>query len=200
MIMSVKSRKELNTETTRRALLKAARELFGTRGFSAVSVGEIARCARVTTGALYHHFESKEAIFRSVFEEVNRELAKRSADRAGEHADVWDQLIGGFEAFLDACREDDVRTIVLIDAPSVLGWEQWREVDAPYGLRLLKAGLRSAMDAGVLEPKPVVPLAHLLYGAINEAGLLLARAEDFDAARSEMLVLLNDMLRGLKPG
>jgi AcrR family transcriptional regulator len=196
--MPVKSRRAAHTEATRRALITAGRQLFGASGFAAVSVDEIARRGRVTTGALYHHFRDKRDLFRAVYEQVDAELTTRIATQSEGNSDAWSQLIGGCEAFLDACRDGETRRIVLIDAPSVLGWEEWRQIDAPHGLGLLTRGLQSAMDAGVLKRRAAQPLAFLLYGALNEAGLALALADDFDAARSEMLELLTDLLSGLR--
>jgi AcrR family transcriptional regulator len=195
--MSVKSRRDAHTEATRRALITAGRRLFGARGFAAVSVDEIARRARVTTGALYHHFRDKQDLFRAVFEQVDAELTDRIAG-AGGSSGVWDQIIAGCAEWFDACRDGETRRIVFIDAPSVLGWEEWRQIDSPYGLGLLTEGLQAAMDAGVLKRRSAEPLALLLYGALNEAGLALARAQDFDAARAEMLGLLTDLLSGLR--
>jgi AcrR family transcriptional regulator len=196
--MEVKSRREGHTEATRRALVRAGRELFGTRGYSAVSVGAIARRARVTTGALYHHFRDKRDLFRAVFESVSAVLARRIATASAQPGDVWDQLIAACDAWLAACADAEIRQIVLIDAPSVLGWEEWRRIDAPYGLGLTIRGLRAAMDAGVLKRRSPEPLAHLLYGALNEAAFALARAEDFEATRAEIRELLVDLFGGLR--
>src|SRR5918996_830682 len=128
--METKSRRATHTEATRRALIAAGRRLFGARGYTAVSVDAIAQRARVTTGALYHHFRDKRDLFRAVYEQVDAELSERIAAEGGEHADPWDRLIEGFDVFFDACRDEETRRIVLIDGPSVLGWEEWRQIDA----------------------------------------------------------------------
>jgi AcrR family transcriptional regulator len=196
--MEVKSRRAAHTEATRSALIAAGRRLFGARGYAAVSVEAVAQRARVTTGALYHHFRDKRDLFRAVYQQVDAELADRVAAEGGVRADPWDRLIEGFDAFMEACRDEETRRIVFIDGVSVLGWEEWRQIDAHYGLGLLSQGLSSAMDAGVLKRRPSKPLAHLLYGAINEAGLALARADDFEASRAEMRQLVADLLSGLR--
>jgi AcrR family transcriptional regulator len=196
--MAVKSRREIHSEATRRALVSAGRALFGTRGYASVSVEAIARRARVTTGALYHHFGDKQDLFRAVFDRVNAELAERLVAASAQHTDLWSQLIVGCDTWLDACRNGEVRQIVLIDAPSVLGWEEWRQIDSPHGFALTVRGLRAAMDAGVLKRRSPEALAYLLYGALNEAGLALARAEDFDATRAEMHALIVELLGGLR--
>ena len=115
-----------------------------------------------------------------------------------QFAEPWEQLIAGCDKWLAAGREKDIRQIVLIDAPSVLGWEEWRRIDAPHGLGLTIRGVRVAMDAGVLKRRPPEPLAYLLYGALNEAALALAHAEDPEATRVQMRELLVDLLSGLR--
>ena len=163
---------------TREALISAARELFGQRGFAAVRTQEIVRSARMTRGALYHHFASKEDLFRAVYETVERDLAEQIAATALAASGPGEALRAGAHAFLDACEDSTVRRIALVDAPSVLGWEQWREIGMQYGLGLVQATLEAAMEAGVIERQPVGPLAHLLLGSIDEAGMLVARADD----------------------
>src|SRR5919197_3190604 len=131
--MIVKSRRDTHAEATRHALISAGRQLFGRLGYAEVSVETIARRARVTTGALYHHFRDKKHLFRAAFDQVNAELMKQVAVDSAQGSDPWEQLIAGCDAWLDACRDRSIRQIVLIDAPSVLGWEEWRKLDAPYG-------------------------------------------------------------------
>jgi AcrR family transcriptional regulator len=196
--MKVKSRRETHTEATRQALVRAGRQLFGARGYAAVSVEAIARRARVTTGALYHHFRDKQDLFRAVFEQVNAELMQRVAVDSAKQADQWKRFIAACDAWLAACREREIRQIVLLDAPSVLGWEEWRALDSPHGLALTTSGLRVAMNHGVLKRRSPEALAYLIYGALNEAGLALARAADFEAARAEMRELLVELLSGLR--
>jgi len=86
----------------------------------------------------------------------------------------------------------------LLDAPSVLGWETWRRIDAEYGLGLVRQSLQAAMDAGYVDSLPVDPLAHILLGALNEAAMVIARAEDIQAARVEVGAVVDRLLTGLK--
>ena len=104
----------------------------------------------------------------------------------------------GVRAFLDACTDRALRQIALIDAPAVLGWEEWREIDARYGLGLVSFGLRNGMDAGVFREREVTPLAHLLIGAMTEAALMVANAPDPDAARRKAEPALLALLEGLR--
>jgi AcrR family transcriptional regulator len=185
-------------EATRAALIAAARRLFAERGYAAVGTEELVRTAGVTRGALYHHFAGKADLFEAVFEQMEAELAQRIAAKALSAEDPWEALQIGLEMFLDACLEPEVQRIALLDAPSVLGWEAWREIEARYGLGLIRATLQNLMDAGILERQPLDPLAHAVLGSLIEAGLYVARAEDVETARAEMRDVLGGLLNGLR--
>ena len=166
------------SEATRAALMGAARGLFAERGYAAVGTEEIVRAAGVTRGALYHHFAGKEELFAAVYEEVEADLVAEIGQVATEAADPLDALHLGAAAFLEACRRPEVQRITLIDAPSVLGWERWREIGLKYGFGLIEEVLKAGMEQGVIEPQPVRPLTHLLLGAMDEAAMLVARSDD----------------------
>jgi AcrR family transcriptional regulator len=182
---------------TREALLVAGRQLFSQRGFAATTQEEIVERAGVTRGALHHHFGRKEDLFRAVFEQLEDELVQHIATIALAHRDPMDQLRTGCEAFLDAATDPAFQRIVLVDAPAVLGWETWREVDAQYGLGLVVQGLQGAMQSGQMEARPVEPLAHLVLAALNEAALLVASADDPPATRLEVGELISHLLTRL---
>mgnify|MGYP000270515855 CR=1 FL=1 len=189
------------TAATRAALVAAARELFGSRGFADVGTEEIVGAAGVSRGALYHQFADKTELFAAVFEEVEAELTQRigAVMAARAATDPAQALETGVGAWLDACAEPAVQRVVLLDAPSVLGWERFREIGMRYGLGLVEAGLAGAMEAGALARRPVRPLAHLLVGALDEAALYLARAPDPAAARAEVEATIAALLSGLRP-
>ena len=187
------------SEETRAALIAAARALFAQRGYAAVGTEEIVRAARMTRGALYHHFAGKEDLFRAVYEEVEAELLTRIAADAESAGDPLEVLRAGARAFLAACEDPAVQRISLIDAPSVLGWEQWREIGLRYGLGLVQGALEAAMDAGLVERQPVRPLAHLLLGSIDEAAMLVARADDGGQTRREVAAAVDHYLDSLRP-
>jgi AcrR family transcriptional regulator len=193
-------RKAEQSETTRKALLDAARELFAERGYTAVSTEEIVQRAGVTRGALYHHFRDKQDLFRAVFERLEQELAERIAMAALAVPDPWQQQVAAVEAYLDVCLEPAVHRIALVDAPSVLGLATWREIEATYGLALVRTGLQSVREAGLIAEQPVEPLAHLILGALNEAALVIAHADDRAAARAEMGASVERLLEGLRVG
>ena len=181
--------KQPNAERSRRtraALIRAGRELFSERGFGATATEEIVARAGVTRGALYHQFADKRALFLAVFEAVERDLAERLAQAVAGESDATRMLEIGCRAFLDACTEPEVRRIALIDAPSVVGWQTWREVDTRYGLGLLRGVLERAALQGVLDAERIDLLSHLLLGALSEAAMLVAHAGDDPQIREEV--------------
>ena len=197
------SKHALRTEATRARLIDSARLLFTERGFSGVSAEELVQYAGLTRGALYHHFGGKgalggkEGLFAALYEEVQREVAMRIEEAAENEANPWPALRAGCHAFLNACIDPTVRQVVLLDAPAVLGWEQWREVDARYGLGLLKEGLKEAMEDGAIRERPVDPVAHSLLGAMNEAAMWIVRSDEPETALQQAGESLDDLLEGL---
>jgi AcrR family transcriptional regulator len=182
---------------TRRALLAEGRRRFAADGFHDVVLAEVARAAGVTKGAAYHHFDSKAGLFRAVVAEVQRELGERVADAADQHDDPWEQLRAGCRAFLAAGSDPTVRRIVLVDAPTVLGWNEWRAMDENSSARHLTEALAALVAAGIIADQPVEPLARLLSGAMNEAALWLARSASPQAlAQTERA--LDRLLNGLR--
>ena len=187
------------TEVTTSALLAAARELFAERGYAAVGTEEIVQRAGVTRGALYHHFRGgKEELFRKVLVQISAEMAQLVVRAASTVEDPWEELVVGIDAFLDACATREVQRILLVDGPAVLGWDAWRTIDAEYGLGLLEAAVQRAIDAGRLPPQPAKAVAHVLLGALDEAAMVVARAQDTAAARVEMGRTVHRLLAGLQ--
>ena len=190
------------SNATRTALTVAARELFAELGFHGTPAEAVVRRAGVTSGALYHHFRDKTDLFRAAFEAVEVSLAQRVAAQARLGTDAWDRLERGVAEYLHACREPEVRRIVLQDGPSVLGWEEWHSIDAAHHLRPLAASLASAMRANMLERRPPEPLARVLLGTLTEAGLAVDR--DAAGAQEAALWVLRELrsngasLRGTK--
>ena len=197
--MEARSRRAEQSEATRAALLKVARNLFAERGYAAVGTEEIVKRAKVTRGALYHHFRDKKDLFRAVHEQLEGEMAEKIGKQLAEGGvtDPIELLAEGARTFLDHTTGPLAR-ITLVDAPSILGWEEWRAIDEKYGMGLVIAGLQSGVDAGVIGEQPVKPLAHLLLAALGEAGMLIANAEDPKAARAEVEPPLLSLLQGLR--
>lgn len=187
------------SEATRAALIAAARTLFAEHGFAAVGTEQIVRAAGLTRGALYHHFADKRELFEAVYEAVEADLTVRIATGAFEaNAEApIEALRAGAEMFLRACTEPEAQQIALLDGPSVLGWDRWREIGAAHGLGLIEATLQAAIDAGEIKKQPVRSLAHVLLGALDEAAMLVSRSEDPERMREEVGRTLDSLLAAL---
>jgi len=191
--------KAAQREATTAALIAAARALFADRGYAGVGTEEIVKRAGVTRGALYHHFPGgKEELFRAVLVQISAETMQRVLEAAASSEDPFEELVLGAEAFLDACMNPEVQRIVLTDGPSVLGWDVWRAIDTDHGLGLLEAAVQHAMDAGRLLPGSAAAVAQVLSGALDEAAMLVARADDPPVARAEMGRTIRRLLEGLR--
>lgn len=178
-------------------LMEAARPLFRTQGYAATSVDDITRAAALTKGAFYHHFTDKKAIFHAVFEEAELQL---NADirAACKNDDPWIMLKSGCLSFLDLTLDPGTQRLLLREGPSVLGWDVWRDICARHSLGLISGGIRGAIKAGRIRPRPAEPLAAALYGALTEAARYLAQLDDPAAAlpgvRAEIALMLEGLL------
>jgi AcrR family transcriptional regulator len=187
------------SEATRTALINAARRLFAASGFSAVGTEAIVRAAGVTRGAMYHQFSDKTELFAAVFEAVEAEMTRRIDAVVSDSAesDPIALMKLGAAAWLDACAEPEVQRIALIEAPAVLGWERWREINLRYGMGLVQGLLDYGISVGRVVAQPVEPLSHVLIGALDEAALYLARADDPAGARREIGAVIDRLIQSL---
>jgi AcrR family transcriptional regulator len=178
-------RSAADAEQTRRAILAAARSSFAEHGFAAASTTAIARAAGVTRGAVYHHFAGKSDLFREVFVEIEHELNESVVAAARAETDSLAAFIAGSAAWLDFAVRPDYQRIAVVDAPAVIGAAEWHEIDAGIGLVSMEAGLAALAADGVLSRPPSRALAVLLFGALTDAGLALARGDG--PAKGELL-------------
>ncbi len=184
---------------TREALIAAARPLFAAQGFAEVALETIVRAAGVTRGALYHHFADKTELFAAVFEQVEGEVAARMGEAiaAANETDPVAVMRLGAGFWLDACSDPEVQRIVLVDAPAVLGWTRWTEIGNRYNIGLVRALLADAVETGRIPAQPIEATALTLLGAMREATLYVARAEDHDQARQEAGAVMNRLIHAL---
>ncbi len=198
--MNVKRRTQAGrSAATREALIRAARPLFREHGFGGVGTEAIVRAAGVTRGALYHQFADKTELFAAVVEEVERDVNGWIGEQvaAAGATDPIDAMVVGARAWLEACGRPDVQRILLLDAPSVLGWERWREIGMRYGMGLIEGVLAHAIEIGRIPRQPVRPLAHVVIGALDEAALYVARADDQTTARAEASAVIERLVTAL---
>ena len=185
--MDVKDRRIAQGDATRANLVAAARELFGEHGYADTSIDEVVARAGLTKGAVYHHFDGKEGLFRAVFEQVHSEVTDTGRGRVHATGPV-----AGAAAWLRAVGRRPPRSRCAAHRPAgraraVLGWDEVRSIENRFGTVALRGALRKAMVAGVLERQPLRPLALLVIGALGEGCLYIAEADDPVAARSEVL-------------
>jgi AcrR family transcriptional regulator len=169
-------------QATRGQLIAVATELFAARGYDGTSIEAVLGASGASRGSLYHHFKSKDALFEAVLEEVEARVGSETLAAASGAADPVAGLRAGCLAWVRLAGDPVVQRILLIDAPSVLGWQRWREVEEAHALGLIRAALQAAADAGRLRPDLVAMFAHILLASVNEVALLVARADDPDAA------------------
>ncbi|MGA8544079.1 MAG: TetR family transcriptional regulator [Mycobacterium sp.] len=184
---------------TRDALISAARPLFAAQGFAEVPLETIVRVAGVTRGALYHHFADKTELFAAVFEQVEGEVAARMGEAiaASNLSDPVEVMRLGAGFWLDACSDPEVQRIVLVDAPAVLGWTRWTEIGNRYNAGLVRALLTDAVETGRIPPQPIEATVLTILGAMREATLYVALAEDHEHARQDAGVVMNRLIHAL---
>jgi AcrR family transcriptional regulator len=184
--------------TTRAALVAAGRRLFAELGFAATSIERILDEAGVSRGGMYHHFASKEALFREVYEVVEQDLTAHVVRSALRGRSPLQQLELGLASFLDRCLQEEVRRIALLDGPTVLGWETWHEIEARYAFGLVKGALDEAVTTGELDRQPTEPLAHVVFGAMLQAGSVMASHPRPAQAKKELVGAFRNVLAGLR--
>lgn len=167
---------------TRDRIIAASRALFGEHGYEGTSIEAILTAAGIKRGALYHHFATKEALFDAVLDTVVADIAASAADAARGVADPVASLRAGLSAWLRMAMDPAVQRIALLDPPAVVGWTRWRQIDEQHVLGGMRASLRRVAEAGRLPAHEVDLLAHMVLAAVNEAALMIAQADDPQAA------------------
>ncbi len=195
---SIRSRRLDYSESTRTALVESAVELFTKRGYAGTSLDEIAKRARVTKGALYHHFSGKQALFEAAFESVESLVYDRLDKIMNGDGTPWERALGGLQEFIRSCLDPAYQRIAIHEAPVVMGWERWREAEEQCSFGLVRSALQSLVDAGEVEPVPVDLTARLLFGALSSAATEIAGAADPKKVGAEIEDVIVRMLLRLR--
>lgn len=181
---------------TRGAIVTAARMLYAERGFADTRVDDIAAAAGVAKGGVFHHFSDKRAILDAVTVAVADEVLVAVEEAADAAPDATSAIEVGSVAFVDACLDPGVRRILLVDAPAILGWERWREIDSTRSMRTLELGL-GALVAARQTDVDVVATTHFLSGGLNELVFWLASHDDVGRGRHVVVSLIHHIVQGL---
>jgi AcrR family transcriptional regulator len=182
---------------TREQLVDAASALFAAHGYEDTSIEAVLREAGVSRGSLYHHFPSKDALFWAVLERVNERVSAELLETTGDVTDAVGLLRAAALGWIRLAGDPVVQRIILIDAPSVLGWHRWRQFDEEHALGNIKVAMHAAATEGALDPAHADAFAHILLAAVNEMALLIPRAEDQAAAIRSAEEAVDEFLRRL---
>jgi AcrR family transcriptional regulator len=200
-MVTVRSRRLEYSESTRHALVDSAVHLFTKRGYAATSLDEVAKRARVTKGALYHHFSGKQALFEAAFDSVETTVMSRLAEIMAGPENPWDRAMNGVRHYIQVCLDPAYQRIVVHEAPVVMGWERWREAEDHFSFGLVKGGIQALVDAGEIDELPVEVTARLLFGALTAGATMIARSDDPKQTGAEVSTSIIKMLDRLRrPG
>ena len=192
------NKQEQRSRRTIERMVAEGRRLFAGQGYAGTSAEQIVAAAGVTRGALYHHFDGKQGLFRAVVEQVQAEVSQRVRAAVEGEKDPVRMLIAGNNEFLAACLDPGARRILLTDAPAVLGWTEWRAIDEANVLGRYRDFLGLLMDKGMLRPLPVDALAHIISGAANEVALWAAQADDPAIALAQAQQTMAELINSLR--
>ncbi len=193
------SRRDQNSEKTRKAVLAAARKIFARDGYADAPLDAIVKSARVTTGAIYHHFGDKKGLFRAVAEDLEAELLQKIAAAAAPEKDPWRRLMTAVRAMLELSLAPEMRQILFRDAPNVIGAAEWHEIEKRYALGAMIATLDDLTRTGVIRVDNPQLLAGLLLGAFREAAHGIAASDDPKKLIKDTQTLIATMLGAFKP-
>lgn len=183
---------------TRKQLIEIATDLFTENGYSKVSLEDIVQAAQLTRGPIYHHFNSKKGLFYAVFEHAHQMIAEEISAVDEQHDDQLEQLIEGCKIFIETISKKNMYRILLVDGPSVLGWQTFRKFDRENSMKLLQNQIELLQDNGILQHTSSVALTHALSGAINEISIWVAEESDQKKAVEDSMVVIERIIQGFK--
>jgi AcrR family transcriptional regulator len=194
----MRSRRVDYSESTRQALVDSGLDLFTKRGYAGTSLEAIVKRARVTKGALYHHFSGKQALFEAAFDQVETAAMNRLSDVVAGDGTAWERAIAGIKAYVRVCLEPSYQRIVIHEAPVVMGWERWREAEEHFSYGLVRATVEALVDAGEIEPLPVEVTTRVLFGALSAGAEAIASSADAKKTGAEVMQTIVAVMSGMR--
>jgi AcrR family transcriptional regulator len=191
--MEVKDARLAQGAQTQKQLRRQARKLFAQKGYSGANTNELVERARVTKGALYHHFANKRELYQAVVEDMEQELVER-IEAAGAGLAPWERLAAMCTAYVDACRDPALARMLVLEAPAVLGWKTWCNLEQQYEVAAFARCLKEA--DGLQEPAET--LAQVILGALTTGARVIATAPDPEAARVQVQQTIDRLIAGLR--
>ena len=196
--MPLKSRREESSEATRSALIESARKLFDEHGYGNTSIEQVVQRARVTRGALYHHFTNKRALFLAAYEQIHIDIMERSRAAIADVADPWQRALRAIDSHLDSCLDPMIQRNMMHEAASVLGWDAWRDVASRHGLTMVELLLEELVEAGIMRQHRVDLSAPIILAAVVEAGMMVSDSKEPETDRRDVEPILKSLLFGLR--
>jgi len=192
------SRRQQYSASTKRALVEVATELFTQQGYAGTSLDAIVAGAKVTKGALYHHFSGKQALFEAVFEKVEADASKSIGKAIRTTRDPWEKAVLGLRQFLEIVQQPAYSRVVIQEGPVVLGYERYREQEERSTFGIVQEIVSSVLRSYDLEPSMVETFSRVFFGAMSAAGAAVSSAEDTKRASAEVEAAIAFILSGLR--
>jgi AcrR family transcriptional regulator len=192
-----RTRREEYSESTREALLESATELFWEGGYRTTSLDAVAERARVTKGAIYHHFPSKEALYEAVIDRLEEPSVERMKQAAAQAPTAWDGAIAALDVFLTDVLQPQIRQLCFVEGPSALGFERWWACGEKYHIDMIRKLLQRLSDEGDLAAEDLDTLSQFLFASVTAGVLNLVRADDPVAESKKLRDLIIRMVAGL---
>ena len=194
---AVRTRREEYAEATYQALLDSAAACFLEQGFAATSLDAVAKRARVTKGAIYHHFASKRDLFEAVLVRQEERSARNVAQAGAAAPDPWTGIVAAFDTFLESISDPAYQRLCMVEGPAALGFEEWWAFGERYEIEVIRGQLDRAAEAGVIDFEDLDMLAHVLFGAVTAGVLAMARSDNPDRERQRFRTVMLELIHGM---
>ena len=192
--MEENNKKKIISAQTKNTLINIAKKYFTEYGFAHTSLEAIVKEANMTRGAVYHHFKNKKDLFLAVLEQIQIDTGKYIEEKASLSNDLWEQLILGCIAFIEFTTLNENSRILLIDAPNIIGWNEWKKSDEINSEFYLKEHLSLLKQEGILIDINLV--THIISGALNELSLYIAKTSPIN--KKDLYTAISKLLKGFK--
>lgn len=194
----VRSRRADYSESTKEALVDSAVDLFTGNGYTATSLDAIVKRARVTKGALYHHFSGKQALFEAAFTKVSVRATTQLTAAIDNAATPWERALDGVQEFMKVCLDPSYQRLVIREAPAVMGFERWREAEEQHSYGIVRTVLGQLIEEGELGEVPVEATARMMFASLAAGAQIIAEADDPRTASADVLTVLIHMIDGIR--
>jgi len=194
------TRRQRFSASTKQALVDVAVEQFTEHGYGGTSLDAVVAGARVTKGALYHHFSGKQGLFEAVFVRVEEDASQQIRAALRGSRDPWDKALVGLRAFLEVVQQPTYQRVVIQDGPAILGYERFREQEERSSFSIVQDIVGSVLEASTYELDDPMrqTFSRIFFGAMSAAGESVSTAEDPRQAVARIEAAIAFILTGLR--